>query len=61
MSTKQIDGMTEHFRQTKFLAEKGFMTWKQARDLPQAERAALEAEYSKWIIQATAEKNENGH
>jgi hypothetical protein len=37
--------------QTRFLVERGFMTWQAARDLPQAERDALQAEYAKWIKQ----------
>lgn len=49
MATAQIDGLIEHMRQTKFLAEKGFMAYKQARNLPQPERNALQAEYAKWI------------
>jgi len=49
MATPQTVGLMEHIQQTKFLAEKGFMTWKQARDLPQAERDALTEEYKKWV------------
>lgn len=35
--------------QTRFLTEHGHMSWKVARNLPQTERDALQAEYARWL------------